>query len=192
MKGINSRKIVLALSVAVSAAVIIWYARASPLAVKTRRLSSSLEKQRIEIAFLNDQEMPRLHNELMRLSTVRKTYRLLDRKRRVVSKLIPDSLAVAELLEEIDRVAGRSGVDLVKMGSGGVKEKNGYSVLSVEISVGGGFGELEHFITGLESMGRLVKIEYLEIEGKKGKSEWISADFLVKACAAGRRTDRGG
>jgi len=94
---------------------------------------------------------------------------------------IPDDLDTDEFLKDINSLAGRNDVLLVRVEPGEVVEKGSYREAPVAVEAQAGFRDFHTFVTALHEIPRLVRIEEIDIRATDGELHRVSLTLRIYA-----------
>ncbi len=97
-------------------------------------------------------------------------YMIIKKRWEKANEMLPQTITMTNLLNEISRYAGMSGVKILLFKpSPNIVEKGGYGELSIEMSVSGGYHDIARFLAALNNMPRIVNVNSISIKTEKEK-----------------------
>src|SRR5262245_54423292 len=116
-----------------------WRADADKLLIERRKLETSVQSAQLQVA---------------NLDKIRKEREALELQLREISKRLPGDRESAELLRNVESLAGRSGLTLAGVKRRPTRSQELYAELPMEVGVGGGYQELVRFADQLAQLDR--------------------------------------
>ena len=87
----------------------------------------------------------------------------LEKRIKVYEAKLPEQREVPELFRELDQIAGQSQIKINSVGEEESHEMEHYSRHWMELGLEGGYHELGRFVNKLESLGRFIKVDDIEV-----------------------------
>ena len=94
---------------------------------------------------------------------------------------IPDDLDTDDFLKDLNSLAGRSDVVLVRVEPGEVVERGSYREAPVAVEAQAGFRDFHTFVTALHEIPRLVRIEEIDMRVADGEAPRVSLTLRIYA-----------
>lgn len=120
-----------------------WREDADKLLIERRKLETSVQNAQLQVA---------------NLDKIRKEREALELQLAEISKRLPGDRESAELLRNVESLAGRSGLTLAGVKRRPPRSQELYAELPMEVGVGGGYQELVRFADQLAQLDRLVTL----------------------------------
>lgn len=145
-----------------------------------------LKKKKMKIINLQSQ-YDKLCADINKARAVARKRAMAERQFKIVTlqwnnalKMLPKSANIPDILSELTRVAGASGVKIVGFKPKRKKESGKYSELPIEIAVIGGYHSLARFFASVNNMERIINVKDLSLE-RDANTKKISAKFMAIA-----------
>ena len=151
-----------------------------PNIVKTINISRGANDVKNRIRVVN--------NQLDDMDNMQTKLKLLRKKVDEYAQKLPDQKEIPRFLEDISGMAKKSGVkileivphDLMESSAGG-KNNEFFKEMPVTITAKSGFHQLGYFVDNLESGGRFITVENLQIQGTSQNPNIHNVRLKVKA-----------
>ncbi len=87
----------------------------------------------------------------------------LKKRIEIYEDKLPEQREVPQLFRELDEIAGQSQIKIISVGSEQFEEREHYWRYWMDLALEGGYHELGRFINKLESLGRFIKVDDIQI-----------------------------
>ncbi len=87
----------------------------------------------------------------------------LKKRIEIYEDKLPERREVPQLFRDLDEIAGQSQIKILEVGSDVVEDNDQYRGYSRRLELEGGYHELGRFINKLESLGRFIKVDDIQI-----------------------------
>jgi type IV pilus assembly protein PilO len=146
-----------------------YTAEKAELETRFEALSSDLNKARQTLA----------HKE-----EIEETYRVLNSRWEVASKLLPEEREVAALLRQVTLVGRQSGVEFHLFRPGNPIPGEVYAEAPVQVEVAGGYHQVGTFLSEVANLERIVNVSNLKLQANDDEDEpnrTVMASFTATA-----------
>ena len=146
-----------------------YTAEKGDLETKFEALSSDLNKARQTLS----------HKE-----EIEETYRVLNSRWEVASKLLPEEREVAALLRQVTLVGRQSGVEFHLFRPGNPIPGEVYAEAPVQVQVAGGYHQVGTFLSEVANLERIVNVSNLKLQANDDEDEpnrTVMASFTATA-----------
>jgi len=149
-----------------------WRADAEKLLVERRKLETSVQSAQLQVA---------------NLDKIRKEREALEVQLKEISRRLPSDRESAQVLRNVESLAGRSGLTLTGVKRRPTRNQELYAELPMEVGLGGGYQELVRFADQLAQLDRLVTLTEFGVSrpqplpGQPAASATASAGGAVRA-----------
>jgi Tfp pilus assembly protein PilO len=174
------RRLLLCAHIAAGVLILLLFTSHSPGALRAKRLISRLDEQRKEIYALTWRTLPKAEKDLSKARSLITSYEQLQSSYDAALQRIPTRPEIGTLLSELEFTAKRAGVNFVRVTSDEPRGTGKFGELPIEVTVVCGFYQLERFMSGVEGMNRLLRIELLDVESIAPATDEVKAEFYVK------------
>ena len=144
-----------------------------------------LEKQTLE------QQLTTLKEQSAKLRSFSASNSLLKNNAEQLARALPDEPAVPTLMNQLQRLANDSGVDLQSIAYGGRTEGGGTLLgsVSIQVAIAGDFEEVSRFLLAVENASRVLDVSNLNlgidsVAGTASLSVPVQAYYLVPPVVA--------
>lgn len=120
-----------------------WRAAAATKLAERKKLETSVQSAQLQVA---------------NLDKIRKEREALEVQLKEISRRLPSDRESAQVLRNVESLAGRSGLTLAGVKRRPTRNQELYSELPMEVGVGGGYQELVRFADQLAQLDRLVTL----------------------------------
>lgn len=97
-------------------------------------------------------------------------YMIVKKRWEKANEMLPQTITMTSLLNDISRYAGMSGVKILLFKpSSNIVERGGYGELSIELDISGSYHDIARFLAAVNNMPRIVNVNNISIKSEKDK-----------------------
>jgi len=112
-------------------------------------------------------------------------YMIVKKRWEKANEMLPPSITMTNLLNEISRYAGISGVKILDFKPApNVVDKGGYGEFTMDMNISGGYHDIAKFLAAINNMPRIVNVNSISI--KVEKEEKLTASLNLSAYVGGK------